>query len=112
MGITNKQKLTMVKAMLMVTDDSEDDLLGVYLDAAEKEILAWRYSYVEGWEDLYDEVPAEYDMTQVMAVLAGYNIIGAEGQISHSENGIQRQWRYEDMVAYIRSHVIPVAVPL
>ena len=110
MGMTAKDKLAMVKALLGLSDSSEDELLKVYLDAAEKEILAWRYSYIEGWEDLYDEVPTEYDITQVMGVLAGYNLIGAEGQLTHTENGIARQWKYEDMVAYIRNHVIPMAV--
>ena len=47
-------------------------------------------------------------MTQVHAVIAGYSISGAENQTAHSENGISRSFKYEDMIAYIRSHVIPI----
>lgn len=48
-------------------------------------------------------------MTQINAVIAGYSISGAEGEVTHSENGISRTFKYEDMVNYIRSHVIPIA---
>ncbi len=51
---------------------------------------------------------AEFDTTMVMAVVNGYSQSGAEGQTGHSENGISRQWKYEDMVAYIRAHVAPM----
>lgn len=102
--MTNAEKLAMLKSIL-VMDDSEDERLTVYLSASEKEILAWRYSYSENTPT---SVPAEYEMTQIFAVVAGYSQSGAENQLSHSENGISRSFKYEDMVAYIRSHVIPI----
>ena len=105
--MTDKQKLEMLKSMLGVSDDSQDAVLRTYLQAAQNEILAWRYSYEEGWEETYDEVPPEYEITQISAVVAGFTIRGAEGQASHRENEIYRTFRYEDMVAYIRNHVIP-----
>jgi hypothetical protein len=51
---------------------------------------------------------AEFDTVMVMAVVNGYSQQGADGQLSHAENGISRQWKYEDMVAYIRSRVVPM----
>ena len=60
-----------------------------YLDLAEAEILGWLG---------VEAVPERYAATHVMAVVAGYNMIGAEGQISHAENGISRQWKHADMV--------------
>jgi hypothetical protein len=54
----------------------------------------------------YTEAPiAEYDTTQVMACVVGFGLSGAEGQISHNENGIQRSFKYADMVMYLRQNV-------
>ena len=105
--MTEAEKLLMVKTILDIdeTDTSEDYLISVYLTAASREIIAWRYSY--GNTEV-TEIPNEYEMTQVFAVVAGYSIGGAEGQTSHSENGINRTFQYADMVNYIRAHVIPI----
>lgn len=105
--MTVEEKLSMVKALLDIPteDESEDTLIRVYLTAAEKEILGWRYSY--GSTEV-TEIPAEYEMTQVFGVVAGYSQGGTEGQVQHTENGINRTFKYADMVAYIRAHVIPV----
>lgn len=105
--MTNAEKLAMVKTLLGIaaSDTSEDDLITVYLDAAAKEIIAWRFSYADR-EEAVTDVPAEYEMTQVYAVIAGYSQSGAENQKSHSENGINRVFSYPDMIAYIRANVI------
>jgi len=104
--MSDTDKLSMIKSMLGFDDTSEDKRLTAYLDASKREILAWRYSYST---EVPKEVPSEYEMTQVSAVVAGYSQSGAENQTSHSENGISRTFKYEDMIAYIRSHVIPIA---
>ena len=106
--MTLVEKVSMLKILLGVdeSDISEDKRFEVYLDSAKREILSWRYSYAN---EKPDEVPDEYEMTQIHAVIAGYSISGAENQISHSENGISRSFKYEDMVAYIRGHIIPIA---
>lgn len=103
--MTTAEKLAMVKAMLGISGDTEDTLITTYLTSAEREIITWRYSY---GQSLPDSVPVEYEMTQVHAVVAGYSQRGAENQTSHSENGINRSFSYADMVAYIRSNVIPL----
>lgn len=108
MSMTAEQKLAMAKTFLHITDTSEDTLISTYLTAAQQEIIYWRYSYVPS-DSIPVEVPAEYEMTQINAVVAGYSISGAEGEVTHSENGISRTFKYEDMLAYIRSHVIPFA---
>lgn len=101
------EKLAMVKTMLEIPSGSAvtDGLISAYLTMAEKEIIAWRYSYTA--QEVYI-VPPEYEMTQVMAVVAGYSQGGAENQTQHGENGIQRTFKYADMVSYIRAHVIPI----
>lgn len=106
--MSDQEKMAMVKSMLDVTDDSEDGKITSYLLASKKEIVAWRYSYASVSIEEQD-VPSEYEMTQVMAVVAGYSQRGAENQLSHSENGISRTFKYADMLAYIRSNVITIA---
>lgn len=105
--MTNEEKLSMVKSILGIdsTDTTEDERITTYLTVAEREILTWRYSY--GTTEV-TEVPAEYEMTQIYAVVAGYSQSGAENQRQHTENGISRVFRYADMIQYIRSNVVPV----
>lgn len=101
--MTTTEKLECVKALLKITDTTYDAELTVYLSFAKDEIISWLYSGKP--PDNLSDVPAQYEPTQIMAVIAGFSQSGAEGQLAHSENGISRTWKYEDMVAYIRSHV-------
>ena len=103
--MTTDEKLTMVKTLLEVSGEAEDARIKVYLAAAEKEIISWRYSLSS---QKVTAVPEEYEMTQVFGVVAGYSQSGAENQLAHTENGITRQFKYADMIAYIRSHVLPI----
>ena len=104
--MTTFEKLAMVKDILRISDQSKDDLLTTYLTAAKSEILGWRYSYAG---TIPDEVPAEYEMTQVQAVINGFTQSGNEGQNVSIENGIHRHFSYSDMIRYIRANVIPIA---
>lgn len=106
--MTDAEKLTSVKSVLGITGSDEDTSLSAYLALAEAEILAWLYS--GNTPDDVTDVPTRYEVTQIMGVVAGFNMQGVEGQTSHSENGISRSWKHEDMVAYLRTHVIPYAV--
>lgn len=106
--MSDPEKLNMVKSLLNLDDDSEDDRISVYLRAAQNEIVGWRYSYSERYSTEMP-IPEEYEMTQIYAVIAGYSQSGAENQLSHGENGITRRFSYPDMLHYIRSNVIPIA---
>lgn len=109
--MTETEKLAMLKTLLGVdiSDKSEKDRLDTLLKLAQKEIMSWRYS---NKSDMPDKLPEEYETTQIYAVVAGFSMLGAENQTSHSENGISRVFRHADMVHYIRSNVIPfVGVP-
>ena len=103
--MTDSEKLDMTLLLLGEAETGElADRINAYLKAAEKEIIHWRYGYSS---ESVTEVPEEYEMTQIHAVIAGFSISGAEGQMSHSENGINRSFKYPDMLSYIRSNVIP-----
>ena len=105
--MTSAEKLTQLKALLNISGTDQDTELTAYLNLTKAEILSYLYSG-ETPDDVTD-VPALYEPTQIMACVAGLGTSGAEGQISHSENGIARTWKYEDMIAYVRGHVYPFA---
>ncbi len=89
------------RVQLLMNYEGEDELICAYLKMAESEILSW--SGAKSVSPLYDTV-------QIMAVIAGYNMIGAENQTSHTENNISRAFKYPDMVSYIRNNVCAKAV--
>ena len=102
------EKLDMVKLMLGNEQTLNDDVLTAYLIAAAREIIMWRFD----GKTTVTEVPPEYEMTQVHAVVIGFSQRGAEGQTWHSENGTMRTFHYDDMLAYIRANVVQmVGVP-
>lgn len=111
--MTDETKLTMLKTMLFPDGIAQEEVasveaqLGVYLDLARQEILNYKYEYSAN--GIPDELPSEYDVTQVMAVMQGFAQIGAEGQILSVENGVHRHWKYADMALYVHANVIPVA---
>ena len=105
--MTDAEKLTYIKTMLGISGTDSDPLLTVYLSMAGQEIVQWKYSLVG--VPAGKTVDAEDEITQVHAVVAGFNIRGAENQTSHNENQIYRTFDANDMVAYIRQKVIPYA---
>ena len=92
--MTFDEKVNRIQLLLNKTD--EEELIGAYLDMAESEILSWSGA---------ESISSVYDTVQIMAVLAGYNMIGAENQTSHTENNISRTFKYSDMLGYIRSNI-------
>ncbi len=106
--MNDTQKLAYLKTMLGISDTSQDTLLTNYLGMAAFEIIQFKYSLI-GVPDGMTDPDDEDAMTQVHAVVAGFNIRGAENQTSHNENQIYRTFHFTDMVEYIRNHVIPYA---
>ncbi|MBR5185674.1 MAG: phage head-tail connector protein [Akkermansia sp.] len=106
--MTGTEKLTYLKTMLGITGTAQDALLTTYLAMATQEILQFKYSLV-GIPDGQTEVDPEDEITQIHAVVAGFNIRGAENQTSHNENQIYRTFDANDMVDYCRNKVIPYA---
>lgn len=99
--LTQCDKIAMLKVFLDITDNTQDNVLSVYLTAAKKEIIGWHLSP----NSTATEVPEYLEMEQIHAVLAGYNLRGAENQKSHNENGINRTFHYTDMVQYIHDNI-------
>ena len=104
--MTAADKLIMVKTV-MGADAPDDNTIAAYLDLAKAEILNWRYSHNQ--DAMPDDVPAEYEITQVFAVVNGFTTRGVEGETVSVENGVHRHFQFSDMVQYIRNNVIAIA---
>lgn len=107
--MTDNAKLQMLKTLLDpdgIGGLPSDNTLNMYLGIAGEEILNWMYSRV-GRPVEAVTVPTEYEQVQVMACVSAINIIGAEGQTLHIENGVHRGFVYEDLLHYIHAHVFP-----
>ena len=106
--MTDAQKISILKTL--IEDGGEvpsDAKLLTYLSLSANEILAWKYHLIGGVPADVTTVPSLDEGAQIYAVVAGYTHAGAEGQKQHSENGINRVFMYEDMIGYIRNHVLP-----
>ena len=106
--MTDAQKLATIKTLL--EDGGEmpsDEKLNTYITLSGNEILAWKYHLVGGVPDDVTEVPSLDEGAQIYAVIAGYTHAGSEGENHHHENGVIRVFMYEDMIGYIRNHVLP-----
>lgn len=104
--MTDIEKLTRLKTILQ-DDETPDNVLSEYLDISAAEILNWLYIRKGGAPITVTDVPVQFEQIQIMAVVAAVNIGGAEGQSIHTENGVHRVFKYDDLVAYIHSHVPP-----
>jgi hypothetical protein len=105
--MTDAEKLAQVKSLMNITGTDLDAQLAVFLSFAKNEILAWLYSGKT--PDDVTDVPARYEPTQVMSVVAGYGLQGLENQTASTENAITRQFKYSNMLEFIRANVVPYA---
>ena len=71
-------------------DRSDDDLIEELLNSAESAILARRFPF--GYDEETTVLTSAYDDLKIRIAMDLFNKIGAEGQLSHSENGVQRTY--------------------
>ena len=100
--MTQTEKLTLLKAMVGSSDT--DDVLFAYLDIAGSKIINRAYPY--GTED--PTVPPRYDFLQCEIAAYLLNKRGAEGQTSHSENGISRSYESADVPESLLGAITPM----
>lgn len=89
--MTENEKLTTLKAMVGSSDT--DGVLSAYLNIAGTKIVARVYPY----NDDIAEVPKKYHALQCEIAAYLLNKRGAEGQKTHSENGISRTYENADV---------------
>lgn len=86
--MTSLEKIAALQAHISPDTDS-DEVLGSMITMAEAMILNRMYPF--GYPD-GTTVPARYEQIQILLAVELYSKRGAEGQLSHSENGISRSW--------------------
>jgi hypothetical protein len=96
-------KLEQLKSLLGISGTDEDALLLTLLSISAQKILDRAYPY----DSTIMEVPARYHTKQVEIAVYLYNKRGAEGQTSHSENGINRTYESADVPESLMRGITP-----
>ena len=99
--MTPEEKLATLK--VLVEETNSDDELKTYLKIAESKILNRAFPY--GADD--KDVPEKYSMLQCEIAAYLWHKRGAEGQTSHSENAINRQYESGDVPDSLLGQIVP-----
>ena len=99
--MTTDMKLKMLKGM---TGEEDKDVLSTYLNLAEKIVLTRAYPYANA-----SKVPIKYDGVHLEIAAYLLNKRGAEGEVSHSENGVTRTYENGDIPSSLLRAITPVA---
>lgn len=99
--MTADEKLTALKAMVGGSDT--DEVLSTYLNLAGSKIIAKAYPYKTD----VTEVPTQYEYLQLEIAAYMLNKRGAEGQVTHTENGVQRQYENADVPPSMLKAITP-----
>lgn len=94
------QDILLVKAL---SGESDDNLVLAFLTLAGDKICRRAFPF----DHAVTEVPAQYKHIQIEGAVYLLNRRGAEGQTSHSENGISRVYESADLPATLLSEIIP-----
>ena len=104
--MTNAEKLALCRVMVDQPATAEgwsDEVLNAYLIIAGRKIINRAYPY----DDTVTEVPTRYGYLQCEIATYLLNKRGAEGEVSHSENGISRGYENADVPDSMLADVTP-----
>lgn len=99
--MTQEEKLAALKVMVGSSDS--DEVLSTYLTFAGSKIIAKAFPY----QNDVTEVPTQYSYLQVEIAAYMLNKRGAEGQVSHTENGISRTYENADVPSSMLRTIAP-----
>ena len=97
----NVEKIEMVKAM---AEEANDNTVSSYLKIAGNKICRKAFPF----DPTANEVPEQYDLLQVEIAVYLLNKRGAEGEASHSENGISRTYENGDVPPSMLRQIVPM----
>jgi hypothetical protein len=102
--MTNEEKVSRLE-VLISPDTADRDLLLALIEMSEGIVLNKRYPFgiPEG-----ATVPTVYEHIQLQIAVELFSKRGAEGQISHSENGINRAYESADISPSLLRKIVPV----
>lgn len=98
------EKVNFVKAMCEETDDT---VISVFLEIAKSAILNRLYPYED--EDDKRTWKSKYDNLQCRIAVYLLEKRGAEGEITHTENGVTRTYSSADIPNALLYEINPVA---
>lgn len=99
--MTDAEKIVLVKAM---TDETDEDVISAFLSLAGDAI----YNYTDPFQTSEkDDVLTKYGGVQAKAAAYYLNKRGADGQSSHSENGISRTYENGDLPDSLLREITP-----
>lgn len=88
-----------------LTEEEDEDILSAYIDQAGDIVLRHAYPY----DDSVTEVPSKYHRVQADIAVYLINKRGAEGQLTHTENGVSRSYESGDIPVTLLRRIMPVA---
>ena len=102
--MTNEQKIAKLK-VLISPDTASDELLLYLLEQSEGICLNRRYPFgcPEG-----ATLSALHEQIQLRVAVEIFSKMGADGQLSHQENGVMRTWEAGDISPSLLRQIIPV----
>lgn len=98
--------MTQIEDVKLITGETNDDLIGVYLGRASDAILNRMYQF--NFEDRPESVPDRYLSLQTQIAVYLINKMGGEGETRHSENGITREFENADIPESMLKFITPV----
>lgn len=96
-------KLEQLKSLLGISGTDEDAMLLTLLSISAQKILDRLYPF----DDTMTSIPSRYVSKQVEIAVWLYNKRGAEGQVAHSENGINRAYESADIPDSLLAGITP-----
>lgn len=98
-------KETMKEKLVVMLDDSDinTDVLSVYLDIAYQAVLNKIYPY----DTTKTSVPTKYEYIVLEIACYLINKRGAEGEISHNENGVNRSYESASIPPSMLKDIVP-----
>ena len=102
--MTNEEKIERTK-VLISPDTASDELLLYLLEQSEGIILNRRYPF--GAPEAVTLSPL-HEQIQIRMAVEMFSKMGAEGQLTHTENGVMRTWEAGDISPSLIRKIIPV----
>lgn len=101
--MTQNDKLQRLKVLLS-PDTATDELLSFLLEQSEGIVLSRRYPFGVPPGAM---VPPAYEYIQLRVAIELYSKMGAEGQMSHTENGVSRTYEAGDISPSLLKQITP-----
>lgn len=98
--MTDYEKIAMVKA---INEETSDSVISAFLTIAGNKICRIAFPF----DTTITEVPAKYDTLQCEVASYLLNKRGAEGEIVHNENGINRTYEEADLPKSLARLITP-----